>query len=221
MSLALHVDRAINLLKWPAAAGSVLVLIPALLTLVDSAMPYWRNKGMGLALLAGMTLFLVPLVLRKRVASLGFWATFEHEMKHVLFALLSFHAVRSLNATDGAGEMTHQGEGNWLILAAPYFFPTVPLLAGLLILALPTSLRMAGVAVVGFTLAWHLAATLAETHRGQPDLQRLGFVYVLMFLPGASLLCLGFVLALAYKGESAPFWYWARLVFNLRKAMPW
>jgi hypothetical protein len=221
MSFALNVSRAINLLKWPAAAGSMLVLIPALLTFVDCAMPYWRNKGAGLALLAGMAIFLVPTLIRRRLPVVGFWATFEHEMTHILFALLSFQTVRSLNATDSGGEVTHHGEGNWLIVAAPYFFPTVPLLAALLMLALPTSLRMAGFGAVGFTLAWHLAVSLAETHRGQPDLQRLGFVHVLMFLPGASVLCLGFVLALAYKGGSAPLWYWARLVFNLRKIMPW
>ncbi|WP_096701309.1 M50 family metallopeptidase [Magnetospirillum sp. 15-1] len=217
-----HVDRAVNALKWPAAFGSMLVLMPAFATLVEAVKPFWLNHNRGIAFLAGAALFALPVLLRRRIPSLGFWATFEHEMTHILFALLTLHPVRSIQATDGnGGVMSYSGSGNWLVTISPYFFPTVPLVAGIIAMLLPSSLRPFGIAAVGFSLAWHLAATLRETHPGQTDLQKVGFPFALAFLPGITLLCLGFVLALAYRGAYGPEWFWLRLSSNFAKALPW
>jgi hypothetical protein len=212
-------DRIIALAKWPAAAGSLLILWPCALTLGDAVVLFWRNPYSGLALLAGMTLLLAW---HRRWGTLGFWATFEHEMTHILFALLTLHPVRALQATEGQGGlMSHGGNGNWLVSIAPYFFPTFPLLVGAIVLAFPPSLRLLGVGCIGFALAWHLAATLAETHRGQTDLRRVGLSFAALFLPGPSLFSIGFVLALALRGSHGPAWFWARFSGHLARTMPW
>lgn len=218
----IHTDRLINLAKWPAAATSMLLLLPSAVTLGDIVKLFWRNHSYGLALLVGMGLFAVPLLLRRQLPSFGFWATFEHEMTHIIFALLTLHPVRSIQATDGnGGVMSHSGNGNWLILAAPYFFPTFPLLVSVIALAFPPPLRLLGVCCVGFALAWHLAATFAETHPRQTDLHKVGFPFAVVFLPGISLMSIGFVLALAHRGSGGPSWFWVKLSSNFAKAIPW
>jgi len=210
------VDRFVNFLKWPAATGSALLLIPLARTFFDCAVPFWQHKWLGFSFLVGIALLFVPLLLRGRLSISHFWATFEHEMTHIIFALLTFHSVHSLHATEGdGGEFRHSGGGNWLITVSPYFFPTVPLLVSLFVLALPAALFLVGVGAVGFSIAWHLVATIMETHRGQTDLHTVGLAHAAMFLPGASVFCLGFVLALANRGGEGPGWYWSRLVRNV------
>lgn len=213
-----YVDRFVNLCKWPAAASSLLIALPACETLIDTAKLYWRHHTHGLVLLAGMVLFALPWLWRRRLPDMGFWETFEHEMTHILFALLTLHSVRGIQAThDNGGVMTYEGYGNWLVTISPYFFPTVPLLAGLLALALPGSLQYIGIGGMGFALAWHATATLGETHGEQSDLKRVGKWFALAFLPGATLASLGFVLALAIRGENGAAWYAARFSRHFAK----
>ncbi len=197
------------MVKWPAAAVSLLILLPGALTLKDILKVFWRSQPAGLALLAGLCVFALPILMRRRLPDVGFWATFEHEMTHAIFALLSLHSVHSLQATMGEGGfIRHSGRGNWLITISPYFFPTFPLLMGLLALTLPPSLKMLGLAGVGFAMAWHLLATCVETHLQQTDLREVGLLFSVCFLPGVSLLSIGFVLALAHFGSGGPAWYW-------------
>ncbi len=211
MSLAFHhhIDQLINRSKWPAAAASLLIALPSGVTLKDILKVFWHSQQAGLALLAGMCLFALPMLVRRRRTGLGFWATFEHEMTHAIFALLSLHRVHSLRATKGnGGFIAHSGRGNWLITISPYFFPTFPLVMGLLVLSLPPSFRLLGVGCVGFALTWHLLATFAETHRQQTDLREVGLLFAFAFLPGISLLSAGFILSLAHFGGGGPAWYW-------------
>lgn len=218
----IYIDLMINRGKWAAAAVSVALLVPSVMTLGDVIKLYWRNHILGLALLVGMGLFAVPLFLRRKAPDFGFWATFEHEMTHILFALMTFHPVRSMQATDGdGGIVSYTGNGNWLITISPYFFPTFPLLVGVIALAFPPSLKLLGVGGVGFALAWHLVATFSETHAKQTDLHKVGFLFTVVFLPGISLFCLVVVMAIAHRGSSGPAWFLARFSSNVIKAFPW
>ena len=218
MSQPLHVyaDRWINLVKWPVGLASVVALWPAVQTLGDVLGYYRRHYDDALALILGVAVFFVPRFFQKRGPAQSFWGTFEHEMTHILFALLTLHPVKAVHASDGdGGVMQHTGMGNWLIAVGPYFFPTFPLLVSLLALALPSSLKLVGVGGCGFALAWHISASLAETHSGQSDLRRVGLPFAFMFLPGASVLCIGFVLAVVFCGSYAPIWFWAKLSGHL------
>jgi hypothetical protein len=48
-----------------------------------------------------------------------------HELTHAFFALITFHKVKGIkiNQDDTGGTMSFEGEGNWLIIIGPYFFP--------------------------------------------------------------------------------------------------
>lgn len=216
----------VSLLKWPLAIA-VAVLTPAAAVsfwaLLEAAWAasLWKSPfaiGFG-----GM--FLLMLVFH-RTRFVRFWSTLEHEFTHALFAWLTFVPVHELRTTDGSysrrgdSSLGHVslGGSNWLIQTAPYFFPTasVALIATIWILAaVPTT---AASVLVGAATAWCVVSTWHETHKEQSDLQRAGFGFSLLFLPGANLLCYGMLLANELGGPSGA---WAFVASPLRITMGW
>lgn len=207
-----HADIIINLMKWPSAGLSVLILPPAVTTFYDCIVSLWRLTNVGLAFCVGIAVFALAIGLFPRLRRPGFWATFEHEMTHVLFALLTFHPVGSMQATsENGGWMTYGGRGNWLITISPYFFPTAPLLAACITSLLPGPIRLFGVGVTSMMFCWHIFTTIRETHVQQTDLQDVGFRFAFIFLPGISVLCAGITVALTVRGGVGWDWYWTKL----------
>jgi len=140
------------------------------------------------------------LFFRKRFTGSAF-STLEHELTHALFALMTFHWVTSIRTSwDDGGVMHFRGRGNWLIFLAPYFFPTLTVAVAV------GSLFHSGEWLphaMGATWAYHVTSTWKETHWEQPDLKEAGRVFALVFLPGANLVCMGALLAIAMGGWSA------------------
>lgn len=196
------VDRFLNALKWPVALVAVL-LLPAI------GVVGWRllarvvaEPGPMLPFFAGLGLFaaLWWLLLRRRGWG-GFVETFEHELVHVVFALLTFHPVVGFKVTqrDG-GEMRYRGEGNWLITISPYFFPTLCVATGIVLAFVPARSLPWWNGLLGAGFGFHLVSIFREAHREQPDLRRAGWLFTLLFLPAANLVSLGSVLAFARDG---------------------
>jgi hypothetical protein len=128
-------------------------------------------------------------------------ATFEHEVTHALAAWATLHRVTGLRATwRSGGHMTYLGRGNFLIALAPYFLPTLALVAGLLFALVPGEQATARRAVLGAALAYHLTSTLRELHPGQTDLREAGHAFCWAFLPTANLLATGGVVPFAHGG---------------------
>lgn len=147
----------------------------------------------------------------------GWLSTLEHELTHCLFAWLTGNKVGEIKVTlrDG-GHMTYTGSPNWLIDVAPYFFPICTFLL-LLIAPLFPSLNVIWYQLaIGISMAYHITSTFTETHPGQTDLQKAGFVFCWMFLPTANLACLGLTLAGAREG-----WSGISNWFGLVYAAPW
>ena len=70
--------------------------------------------------------------------------------------------------------------------------------------------------IVGITVAYHLTSTWVETHTGQSDLQKAGFIFSILFLPGANIACFNIVLNVALYGWSGIVdWYDAVLSSSL------
>ncbi|MDE0896383.1 MAG: M50 family metallopeptidase, partial [Planctomycetota bacterium] len=131
-------------------------------------------------------------------------STLEHELTHALFALLTFHRVKSIKTTwRQGGAMQFEGGGNWLILIAPYFVPTL----SLAVLAVMFILDDGGARWLhiglGATVSYHATSTWRETHREQTDLQEVGFLFAFLFLPAANVLCYGLILAIVAEGWAA------------------
>jgi hypothetical protein len=218
--IARVLDRVIGLLKWPVMIVA-LVLAPGLVyalffVLRDAA----REAGSCVPFLIGAgTYSLVWLALDRR--RLGFWSTLEHELTHALFAWLTFHRVVGFGATlRSGGHIRYTGKGNWLIAIAPYFFPTLSLIAIAILTWAPGHHLEIGGVVLGATVAYHVWSTWSETHRHQSDLREVGWLFSLIFLVSANVFVLGLLIAYAcgersltahlehVRGPSAAFFRW-------------
>jgi hypothetical protein len=131
---------------------------------------------------------LVGAVLGFLSARAGFLRTLEHELSHLLFALLFFQRPRKLVVThDAGGEAAYTGEGNVVISLAPYFFPLYSVVFALLMLIASADFRpwFAGALLGG--LSFHAAAVVIELFHGQSDVEQHGRLVSLSFV-----LALGF-----------------------------
>ena len=96
--------------------------------------------------------------------------------------------------------MKYEGHANWLLSIAPYFFPTLTFLTLLFLGISGYSENYISFIVVGATLAYHVTSTFQETHHAQTDLQEVGFVFSILFLPTANLICYSVVLVVLIEG---------------------
>ncbi|MFZ4619634.1 MAG: M50 family metallopeptidase [Bacteroidota bacterium] len=129
----------------------------------------------------------------RRQAVGSYISTLEHECTHALFAILTGHSVKALRVTaHSGGQVVYQGgEGNWLIVIAPYFFPTVTFIMLLIRLFIqPNYWFEIG---VGVSIAFHIGSTFYETHSGQTDLQKVGRFFSFCFLPTVNILTYTFI----------------------------
>jgi len=216
MQLSQHVDRVVNWLKWPAAVVTVLLLPNSVLASLELVQEIVSDPKPVLPLLAGLGLyvFLWWRFFRRPIFG-SFLSTLEHELTHALFALATFHKVTGLRATWwSGGHVSYQGTGNWLITIAPYFFPTICLFLLAASVLLPAALLSPVGALMGATIGYHVTSTYRETHSGQSDLMKVGWLFGLLFLPTANIISYGVLLSFCYGGTPQ------MLTFS-RAILPW
>ncbi len=89
---------------------------------------------------------------------------------------------------------------NWLVITAPYFFPTAALLLAMVAAMIPIPLIPWSSLAVGFAMSYH-ARAIGVVYRKEPfELRRLGRVWSYLFLPGVNLFGIGLLLAVAIGG---------------------
>jgi hypothetical protein len=206
-------DKLINLLKWPVALWALFSL-PALIQSVD----YFNFHNIrAWALFGGFFLFFVARTMMDASAKTSM-EIIAHELTHALFALLTFHKVKSIsiNPDDSGGNMAFEGEGNWLIIIAPYFFPLFGVLAmiGVSIYTMfaPMNLLLNG--LIGFVIGYHLDVVGSQIHEKQTDLPKVGYYFCAVFLLPANLLMVGSMMAFNSKGWSGV-WLYQHLISYL------
>ena len=198
------INFLLALLKWPCAIAALFLILPAFKT--DLMILY---NGLTLDVLKWFFLPLVMVIIVwLLIPGLGgsFLSILEHETTHMLFAILTFHSPQDINVKRGfGGNFIYTGRGNWLISIAPYFFPTSAALvigAGWLYAFLgqipPDSYWL----ILGLMTGYHLISTLDEIHLGQTDFKVAGYLFSLLFLPGANLMVYGLLMAYACHGFS-------------------
>jgi len=197
-------DRLINRLKW-LVAGVAALVTPLLVWSMLQVL--WRGvvtPGPLLPFVAGCGLFIVMWRRWLGRSRIGRWAiTLEHESTHALFAMLTGHRIVGFRTSLGrGGEVRFTGEGNWLIVAAPYFFPTAAVLLFLLAYLLPFPGLPWQSFLLGVALGYHIVSTYRETHKDQSDIQHLGVMFCWLFLPAANLAVIGALTAFAHGGST-------------------
>lgn len=193
----------LDIIKWPLAFVMLLLVIPAFKTDI-----LVLQEGVNRMVLTWFFLPMLAMIVAWFTVP-GFYGSFlsifEHEVTHMLFAVLTFHSPGNMTINQGVGgSFSFRGRGNWLIALAPYFFPTFAVLvmaASLFYTWTKEPLPNQYWAVFGVMTGYHLASTLLEIHPKQTDFKVAGYVFSLFFLPGANLISYGLLLSFACYGS--------------------
>jgi len=204
------IDKLINLLKWPIAIW-LLFSLPAFIKSLD----YFKFSDIRyIALFGGFFLFFISRSFMDSSTKTGM-EVLAHELTHAFFALISFHKVKELNINpdDSGGNMAFEGEGNWLIVIGPYFFPLFGLVAMIAISIYTMFAPMNWIlnVVMGFIIGYHFDAVGSQIHEKQTDLPKVGYYFCAVFLLPANLWMVGSMLAFNSKGWSGV-WTYQRLI---------
>lgn len=202
-------DKIINFFKWPMAIY-IFFCIPAI---INSFNFFDLTNIKTIVLGCGLILFVFSKIMMDPTVRASM-QTIAHEFTHTFFALLTFHKIKSirLNPDDTGGSMGFLGIGNWLIIIGPYFFPLICFIYIFLMNILPYQIIWH--AVLGYFLGYHIDTVFSQIHPDQTDLQKVGFPFCILFLPGANLLMIGFILAFNVQGFSGIVKYF-NLINNL------
>lgn len=192
------IDTLIQLLRIPVG----LVMLLSIGPLLKTYRHYWHihtylnYNRLGLFAIGIITIFFFRYMTHSHRSSVS---TLEHELTHVLFALLTFHKITSLKLNDeGGGQMSFKGKGNWLIALSPYFFPLC--VFGMILVYIYYS-RFNGVLPdwvlvgIGVAFGYNLCSFKEQLHPGQTDFQVAGFLFTICFIPSANLITFGSVFA--------------------------
>lgn len=203
-------DKSLELIKWPLAIYMLLSL-PAFL-LSFKQFPYVSPHY--LAMIAGFMFFFFSRTMMDSTMRQSM-ETIAHELTHAFFALLTFHKIGSVrvNPDDSGGAMSFEGQGNWLITIAPYFFPLFGfcVMIGVSIYThlAPTNYVING--ILGFFVGYHLDTVGSQIHEKQTDLPKVSYKFCVMFLPAANLWAIGSMMAFNSRGWDGV-WLYARLI---------
>ena len=199
-------DKFINLLKWPVALWA-LWSIPAFF----QSLEYFNFKNLKfIALLGGFFMFFVARTSMDSSVKTSM-QIIAHELAHSFFALLTFHKIKNIRIAedDSGGSMSFEGEGNWLIIIAPYFFPLFCFffMIGVGIYMKFAPLNWIVSAVFGYFIGYHVDTVASQIHEKQTDLPKVSYLFCAMFLPGANFWAIGSMLAFNSQGWQSFFVY--------------
>lgn len=199
-------DKLVELFKWPIALY-MLVSIPAY---IQSLSYFQFMSARFISLGLGFFLFFMA----RGMADASVKTSMQiiaHECTHSFFALLTLHKIKHIRVADdnSGGSMGFEGEGNWLIIIAPYFFP---LFGFFVMLAISFYTRFAPMnlilnGVMGYFIGYHIDTVSSQIHEKQTDLPKVSYRFCWMFLPGANLWAIGSMLAFNSRGWDGVFVY--------------
>ncbi|MDD4556388.1 MAG: M50 family metallopeptidase [Alphaproteobacteria bacterium] len=201
-------DKIIELFKWPMAIISLLS-IPALLETFSPLyfnFKTWKYVAMG----GGFFIFFISRTMADSSIKTSMQIT-AHELTHAFFALITFHKVKHIKVAEdnSGGQIAFEGEGNWLITIAPYFFPLLAFGYAIAttvyqsFFEVSNSISLIINGFLGYFMGYHIDTVVSQIHEKQTDLPKVSYKFCFMFLPGANLWAIGSILAfnsLGWKG---------------------
>lgn len=192
-------DKIINFFKWPVAILALWTL-PA----IFQSMDYFDFKKISfLAMIGGFFVYFIAQMSMDSAAKTSM-QIIAHELTHSFFALLTFHKVKHIRVAEdnSGGSMAFVGDGNWLIVIAPYFFPLFCMffMIGEAIYLKVMPMTWIVNVLFGYFVGYHVDTVASQIHEKQTDLKEVGYPFCFMFLPGANAWILGSLLAYNGKG---------------------
>lgn len=127
----------------------------------------------------------------------------EHELSHIIFALLSGVKVKQVVIRKNEGYVRTE-KVNLVIALAPYSLPLYTLVSFVLYRTIALFYRSAVISsifysIMGLTLSFHLIATIHYLQLDQPDLKRYGYFPSLILIFTWSMGVISLVLALLFE----------------------
>lgn len=170
-----------------------------LLWSTDYYQPQWTAFGLG------CLIFIPTFFFAKRFLNTPweYFATFEHELAHMLVGFLFLKVPVSFKVTaHKGGEIQQVGFGNtgetWITLA-PYFLPTLPL--ALMAVGFLVEIDVFYFfATLGWLTVFHIVTNWSESSFRQPDLQKAGIARTMLIVPLMNLVFQGTILAFVKDG---------------------
>lgn len=208
-------NKLIELLKWPVAIYMLLSL-PAY---IQSFYLFSFANLWSAAMLGGFFLFFVSRGFMDSEMRVSMEIA-AHEMTHAFFALLTLHKVKSIrvNPDNDGGEMSFEGQGNWLIVIAPYFFPLFGFLTMVAISFytryVPSNFIIN--MIMGFFIGYHIDTVASQIHEKQTDLPRVGYKFCVLFLPSANIWAVCSMMAFNSRGWDG-FWVYQNVISKLNE----
>ncbi|MDD3669478.1 MAG: M50 family metallopeptidase [Alphaproteobacteria bacterium] len=207
------VNPFLSALRYPLAAAMLVCLVPAFLldiAVVKSCLNSFLLLWFFLPLMIVVVVwFLIPGL------NGSFLAILEHELTHMLFAVLTGHKPGSIAVHQGrGGSFAFEGKGNWLIFLSPYFFPTFAfavMLAGGVYHLWDAPLPKLYWSVLGVMSGYHIASNIMEIHPKQTDFKKAGYLFSFLFLPSANLIAWGVLFMYARFGWPGIGLYFSKL----------
>ncbi len=141
-----------------------------------------------------------------------FWSILEHELIHLIFAVIFFKKVHSFNAIRGTGGRVEIASNNLVIVMAPYIFPLATVILLLIKPSVPFYLQWAFNGLLGFTLMFHIIPLFSEINGDQPDLQSSGMLFAVILILFFNLFFIGLSIA-SLQGNWADMWDYVQLGF--------
>jgi len=128
---------------------------------------------------------------------------FEHELSHVLFALISGVKVKRMSLKNRQGYVKTE-KVNIIIALAPYSFPLytlcfIGIYKILSMITLSEFLAFPFYFLFGVSLSFHVLATIHYIQIEQPDLKRYGYFSSLIFIFTWSIIVLALIFALMFE----------------------
>ncbi|MFZ4520247.1 MAG: hypothetical protein ACOYNC_01000 [Bacteroidales bacterium] len=147
---------------------------------------------------------------------LNYFTTLEHELTHLLWAVLTLNTPTELHVKKHIGGMVaYQGKKNVMIVLSPYFFQTFTFLLFLVYLVINWTFYKWFYLILGVSVGYHLATDIREIpDRRQPDLQQYGFIPSLIIIMFFYLLSLGLILGFVEQGGFGGMWKYLVSVYG-------
>ena len=206
--------------------GSVLALWDALIVIAGNP-DIWIPLICGLAL--GIPFYFI-LIRKIHVIS-----TFEHELTHALVALFFLRRIHKFIVTSKrGGQVQYSGNfggefGNLLIGLAPYYLPTLTLIAVLVRPFPPSGWFPWYDGFIGATLAFHIFSTIDETRlswtkhsftgagdhqKTKSDIGKVGYIFAFLVISGFGIFLLGLSFQLIGTGYSGTWHFLKQVAIN-------
>lgn len=210
------IDLILQICRIPVGVVAFVATYPA----VQTYRRFWdiryQLNGMNVLyfFIGFVGIFVVRLLSRRRR---GAAETMEHEMTHVLFALLTFHPVKNVEVNDnGSGTTVFRGKATWLVALAPYFFPLCTVAMAIFAYCYETVSQTKPEWIpicLGACFGYNVYAFAQEIHIHQTDFKVAGWIFTLCFLPVANLLNFGMLFAFAERGIPGIFFFWKTFIY--------